>query len=529
VSNRLSLRVLTALGFAGSVAAWTGCADTTGHRDGPVAQLALQPVFPETLARGVFDLAIDRVRVRVIRPPAGQIIDTLVVFPADSTQISVKLTIPLAKSREQLTVSLELTSQGRAMFTGTETVELSDGTTVAPPIPLQYIGPGLEITSLRLEPRDSLLGLGDVLRFDVRAFSGATQVDAFYAGWSTSDPTLASVDARGTLQAPDRRGRVVLRVLSPTGIKDSTWVHFSPPPTTSQGISGGGQSGIAGQPLSQLLTVIALADDRQGVPRVRVRFAALSGGRVRDTLVLTDEDGLASTSGTLGPQAGPQAFQATVPTLPAISFLTTARTGPPSLVVVAGGNHQTNTVGHTLQDPLAARTTDGVGNPVGGVSVSWSVVSGGGSLDRGSSLSDSAGIALAAFTLGRFPGPNMVRASFSGGLVAAEFVATAVAGSPAALGIVFGDGQSEAAGSTLQPFVVSVADSLNNLLPGITVRWSEVEGGGQLNPTTSITDNEGRARATYRLPVLPGEVHVIAEVAGTGLRVVLRATARPSP
>jgi len=428
VSNRLSLRVLTALGFAGSVAAWTGCADTTGHRDGPVAQLTLQPVFPETLARGVFDLAIDRVRVRVIRPPAEQILDTLVMFPADSTQIAVKLSIPLARSREQLIVSLALISQARTLFWGTQTVELSDATSVTPPIALQYIGPGLEITSLRLEPRDSLLGLGDVFRFAVRAFAGSSPLDVFYVGWSTSDPTLAPVDAKGTLRAPGRRGQVVLRVMSPTGIWDSTWVHFSPPPTTAHATSGDGQSGIAGKPLSLPLTVIALADDRQGVPRVRVRFAALSGGRVRDTLVLTDEDGFASTSGILGPQAGPQAFQATVPTLPAISFLTTA-----------------------------------------------------------------------------------------------------VDGSPATLGLVFGDGQSEVAGSTLQPFVVSVSDSLNNLLPGITVRWSEMEGGGQLNPTTSITDNEGRARATYRLPVLPGEVHVIAEVAGTGLRVVLRATARPSP
>jgi hypothetical protein len=321
----------------------------------------------------------------------------------------------------------------------------------------------------------------------------------------------------------------MLRVVSPTGVRDSTRVHFAPPPTLAQAIAGGGQSGIAGQPLSIPLTVIALADDRQGVPRVRVRFTALSGGHVRDTLVLTDEEGLASTSGILGPQAGPQAFQATVPTLPAVSFLTTARTGPASLVVAAGGNRQTDTVGRTLREPLAARVTDGVGNPVGGVPVSWSVLSGGGLLDQRESLSDTTGFAQAGFTLGRFPGTNVVRATIPGGPVAAEFVATAVPGSPTVLGIVFGDGQSEVAGSTLQPFVVSVSDSLNNLLPGITVRWSEVEGGGQLNPTTSITDSEGRARTTYRLPALPGDVHVIAEVAGTALRVVLRANGQPRP
>jgi hypothetical protein len=157
------------------------------------------------------------------------------------------------------------------------------------------------------------------------------------------------------------------------------------------------------------------------------------------------------------------------------------------------------------------------------------VLSGGGLLDQRESLSDTTGFAQAGFTLGRFPGTNVVRATIPGGPVAAEFVATAVPGAPAVLGIVFGDGQSEVAGSTLQPFVVSVSDSLNNLLPGIMVRWSEVEGGGQLNPTTSITDGEGRARTTYRLPALPGDVHVIAEVAGTALRVVLRANGQPRP
>src|SRR5512135_1430044 len=90
--NRMSLRLLSALVMAGSVAAWAACSDTTGENSSPgTAQLTVRPVLPAAVASAAFNLAVDQVRIRVIRPPAEPVLDTLLFFPADSSQLAVHL------------------------------------------------------------------------------------------------------------------------------------------------------------------------------------------------------------------------------------------------------------------------------------------------------------------------------------------------------------------------------------------------------------------------------------------------------
>ena len=513
---------------AGAVAAMAACADTTGHDGLPSASLALRPVFPASLASGVFDLAVDRVRVRLMRPPAEAVLDTLVFFPAGESQLAVRLKVPLAARREQLVAALELRSKEILLFAGTATIDVVEGSSTAPPVPLLFVGPGTEMTDVRIAPRDTALKPGDRFTFIVAATAAGVPLEQFYVGWTTSDLELAPVDAVGTLTAPAQRGQVMLHVISPTGIKDSTRISFSPPTQSLVLVSGDRQTGVAGQALPQVLTVRALAADQLGVPGVRIRFNALSNGQVRDTLVITDAEGFASTVGVLGPAPGPQAFEALATGFPAVTFLATAQIGPAARIEALAGDAQVDTVGQTLRTPLIARVVDQVGNPVAGVSVTWAVISGGGTLGQTTGVTNLSGIAFADYALGPFPGTNVVRASMATPPGSVDFTATAIADAPSSITIHSGDLQVDTAAATLAPFVVTVTDRFGNLLRGILVRWSEVQGGGVLNPAVSGTSSAGRAQTTYRLPTAVGTVNVVAEVVGLPLSTVFQATVLPA-
>ncbi len=516
------LLVAGALGLA-------ACQDSTGGSLRPMASLTLQPELPQAVTPGVFDLAVDRVRIRILRPPAEPVIDTTVLFPLNASQLAVRLRIPLVARRERLTAAVELSAGQSLLFAGADTIEVSETESVAPVVRMLYVGPGANLTSLRIAPRDTALKPGDTFSFLVGAMAGSTTLDRFYVAWSTGDPTTAPVTAVGTLTAPGARGSTMLRVVAPNGIKDSTRVWFAPPAHSAAVISGANQTGTAGRPLPQPLAIRVLSLDGLGTPGVRVRFRALGGGRVRDSLVTTDGDGIALTVADLGPVATLQSFEATATGFTPLFFTTIAEPGPPSRIEAFAGNGQVDSVGRALSTSLIARVTDFVGNPVAGVTVSWSVVSGGGTIARFSNVTNPNGFVFADLVLGPAPGPNVVRATVALPALAVDFTATAVAASPAAIVAVAGMNQADTAGAVLSPFAVAVADAFGNPVRGAQVRWSEVQGGGTLSPAASLTDEQGRASTSYRLPFLAGNVNVVAEVPGPqAVSVLFQATVRPA-
>jgi hypothetical protein len=479
------------------------------------------------MSAGLFDLAVDRVRIQLIRPPAESVLDTVVFFPVDANQLTVQLKVPLVSRREILLASLELRSGSTLLFAGADSIEVTETTSVAPPVDLAYVGPGADLTGVRIAPRDTALKPGDAFTFDVTATSGVNPVPRFYVGWSTSDPTLASVNAVGTLVAPNQRGHVMLRVVAPTGIKDSTNIWFSPSASAMTIASGNQQTWFAGLRLPELLTVRVVAPDGLGVPGVRVSFVPITGGQASDTVSISDQDGYARTAATLGRVAGSHAFEARAPRLATLTFSATARAGPPAILEALGGQGQTDTVGQPLPASLIAQVTDFVGNPIPNVAIAWQVIAGGGSLDHVTGVTNLSGLAFADFTLGPFPGRHVVRTSTVSPPLAVDFSATAVPGAPASIAVFTGDGQTGGAGTILAPMTAIVRDQFGTLLAGIAVRWGEVHGGGLLTPTLTTTDDLGRATTVYRLPGVSGPANVTAEVEGTGLSVTFVATVVP--
>ena len=91
---------------------------------------------------------------------------------------------------------------------------------------------------------------------------------------------------------------------------------------------------------------------------------------------------------------------------------TDVQVGDPALTIAAG-NGQSAVAGAALADPVTVRVTQG-GAGVSGVSVAWSVASGGGAVNPAASTTGADGRASTTWTLGAAEGANTLQAAASG-------------------------------------------------------------------------------------------------------------------
>ena len=88
------------------------------------------------------------------------------------------------------------------------------------------------------------------------------------------------------------------------------------------------------------------------------------------------------------------------------------------------------------------------------------------------------------------------------------------------LSMVSGDNQEGEPGATLpQPFVVLAYNADGTVLTGLSVTFTVVSGGGTVNPTTVITDEQGIAKSTLTLGASLGTQRV--EVSAAGIPIVI--------
>src|SRR5215831_4390217 len=88
---------------------------------------------------------------------------------------------------------------------------------------------------------------------------------------------------------------------------------------------------------------------------------------------------------------------------------------PAVITVSSASNGQTGTIGLPLAEPISVQVTDQAGNPVANVIVTWTVLTGGGSVATATSTTDGNGNASVIWTLGPNPGDNTLRASIATG------------------------------------------------------------------------------------------------------------------
>jgi TolB protein len=187
-------------------------------------------------------------------------------------------------------------------------------------------------------------------------------------------------------------------------------------------------TGTVGTEVTPVPTV--RATDQLGTPLagVRVSFHVASGTIAHHEVETSGEGTTTVGTWTLGPSAGPQVLSARAGD-EVVLFTAAAEAGTVAQLTRVGGDHQLVPVGGTLPQPLGVRASDVFGNPIRGVSVTFTVITGGGSIESGPAVTDTGGVAHSSpWTLGPEEGVQQVRAECG----TAEIVFSAHAVAPAA-------------------------------------------------------------------------------------------------
>ncbi|MBA3891968.1 MAG: Ig-like domain-containing protein, partial [Gemmatimonadaceae bacterium] len=324
---------------------------------------------------------------------------------------------------------------------------------------------------------------------------------------------MATVDAATGIVTPtNRRGAVTLRALSLSGLTDTLRLTLLSPPASVAAISGGGQTGTAGRSLATPLVVEVTAADGLPAAGTTVAFAATGAGSISPSSAVTDANGRASASITLGAQLGEQGFTATVTGLVPVAVVQHAVAGAPASIVAASADTVRGVAGRALVAPLVVHVRDEFGLPVAAATVSWSVSGSGGTLAAATSITSAAGAASVGFTFGNTAGASIVTAAI--GERSTTIVLFATHDSPGQLTIVSGDAQQAPASTALAPLVVRLADQHGNPVSGASVAWSRTAGSGSLSGTSSTTGSDGQASVIYMTGSQAGPDRVIASTAG---------------
>ena len=262
-------------------------------------------------------------------------------------------------------------------------------------------------------------------------------------------------------------------------------------------VVGDGQSAVVNATVAVSPQVQVTDAFGNGVSGVTITFAVtLGGGSITGPTPATSAGGFASVgSWTLGSIAGANALSASAVGLTTVNFAATGTPGSPASLLIVSNANQVGTVGTAAPSAPAVKVLDAFANGVPGVTVTFAIASGGGSLTGNPVVTNASGVAqLVAWNLGSVAGLNTATASAPGVGTPAVFQATAQAGAPVSLTNLAGDGVTVIVGQTvLPPPQLLVLDAFTNPVPGVSVIFSIVTGGGAITGGNAITNAAGQA------------------------------------
>ncbi|MEX2110115.1 MAG: hypothetical protein WD802_05910 [Gemmatimonadaceae bacterium] len=180
-------------------------------------------------------------------------------------------------------------------------------------------------------------------------------------------------------------------------------------------VSGDDQTGTAGKELPEPLVAKATTSGGAPIAGLTLFFVVThGGGKLYAGGGVTNSSGIVQDYWTLGPVAGAhQAVQVrTVNPTTGVkkshgNFTATAVAGPAAIIKLSAGDGQTAFTRALVPIKPAAQVTDALGNGVAGVSVTFAVAAGGGSVSGATAVTNASGVAtVSAWRLGRAPGTN---------------------------------------------------------------------------------------------------------------------------
>jgi hypothetical protein len=240
---------------------------------------------------------------------------------------------------------------------------------------------------------------------------------------------------------------------------------------------------------------------------------------------VTDADGRARATWTLGAYPGRQSLMATVDKVD--STLTVVAEADPVAAntrVSAVADVASAPAGAVVPEPPAVRVTDSVGRALADVPVRWTALDGG-TVEALAPRTDSMGVARARWTLAPHAGAQRIRAQVGGGssarAIAPVTLSTrALAGAATAMQVVSGDAQRGAAGAALAKLVVvRVVDAGGNGVADAALLFSP--SAGTVPDSAMQTDSLGYARTRWTLGRSSGDQTLALHLDGVkGLRKI---------
>ncbi|MEO8334294.1 MAG: Ig-like domain-containing protein [bacterium] len=257
---------------------------------------------------------------------------------------------------------------------------------------------------------------------------------------------------------------------------------------------GNNQSATVNTSVVVAPSVVVRDQNNNPIVGASVRFAATAGaGTVTGATTQTNASGVATVgSWTLGVTAGANTLTATSAS-GSVTFNATGIAAAAATLAINTGTAQVTTSGTPVATPPSVVVRDEYGNPVSGVSVTFAVVSGGGSVTGSPAITNALGVATAgSWTLGSAAGANTLTATVSG-LTPVTFTATGTAGT-GAMSVNAGDSQTATVNTAVViPPSVIIKDANGNPVGGVGVTFAVTTGGGTVTGGTTTTSASGIA------------------------------------
>lgn len=160
--------------------------------------------------------------------------------------------------------------------------------------------------------------------------------------------------------------------------------------------------------------------------------------------------------------------------------------GPPTSVTVSSGGTQSTNVSTAFGAPLDVLVTDVLGDPLPGVTVTYTVPGSGASATLAgptapTATTNASGIATIAATANATAGAYSVTAAVAGVATPATFSLTNL-GLPATVNVISGTPQTTLVNTAFgAALLVEVRDSLGHVIPGVTVNFAGPGSGASAN------------------------------------------------
>jgi hypothetical protein len=273
-----------------------------------------------------------------------------------------------------------------------------------------------------------------------------------------------------------------------------------------------------------------IVSDAQGpIPSFPVTFTvATGGGTITGGSATTNAGGVATLGGwTLGPQPGGNTVTATAGSR-TVTIVATAVPGPASALAIEAGNNQSATGGSTVATNPAVKVTDGT-FPVSGITVTFAVTQGGGSVTPLTAVTNADGLASTAWRLGTAGGTNQMTAA-AAGLSTVTFSASAVPLQISAVTVIAGSGVSAYPGNftPILP-VAEVRDQFGAPVANVPVTFAVTGGGGSVAFPAATTGSNGRASpGAWRFGTSGGQT-LTASVGGVATPATFTGSITPVP